>query len=116
MAKPAKRKIDSDSSSTKDEAKATPAKPRVSKRVTVANDHHSKGADGHGRTTARKNVQGPSPTWVPVLMFTLFALGLVVIMLNYMEVLPATDSLSGWYLIGGLGSILGGILVATQYR
>lgn len=52
--------------------------------------------------------------WVPVLMFTLFALGLITIFLNYTAILPgATDN---WYTIGGLGLILGGILTATQYR
>ncbi len=58
--------------------------------------------------------KGPSPMWVPVLMFTLFALGLITIFLNYTAILPgATDN---WYTIGGLGLILGGILTATQYR
>jgi hypothetical protein len=55
-----------------------------------------------------------SPPWVPVLMFVLLGLGVVVILLNYLELLPG--SVSNWYLFGGLGLILGGILVATQYR
>ncbi|MCU0268363.1 MAG: cell division protein CrgA [Acidimicrobiales bacterium] len=56
----------------------------------------------------------PSPTWVPVLMFTLFALGFFTIFLNYVSVLPGAPS--NWYLLGGLGFILGGIITATQYR
>ena len=55
-----------------------------------------------------------SPTWVPVLMFTLLAIGLVVIFLNYLGVLPGGTKNS--YLLVGLGSILGGIMTATQYR
>jgi hypothetical protein len=47
-------------------------------------------------------------------MFVLLGLGVVVILLNYLELLPG--SVSNWYLFGGLGLILGGILVATQYR
>jgi hypothetical protein len=55
-----------------------------------------------------------SPMWVPVLMFTLLALGLVVIFCNYLGVLPGGTKNS--YLLVGLGSILGGIVTATQYR
>ena len=55
-----------------------------------------------------------SPTWVPVLMFTLLGLGLLVIMLNYLDLVPGgTDN---WYLLGGLGLILGGIITATNYH
>jgi hypothetical protein len=60
---------------------------------------------------------GPSPRWVPVLMFALWGLGLLLIVLNYMGVLPgASDGGNGWYLVAGLVSILSGIMVATQYR
>ena len=56
-------------------------------------------------------------------MFGLLGLGLVIIFLNYLGVLPAlwwdnppdTDT-SNWWLLIGLGSILGGIMTATQYR
>jgi hypothetical protein len=58
--------------------------------------------------------QKVSPTWVPVLMFTLLGLGLLVIMLNYLDLVPGgTDN---WYLLGGLGLILGGIITATNYH
>jgi hypothetical protein len=55
-----------------------------------------------------------SPTWVPVLMFTLLAIGLVVIFCNYLGVLPGDTKNS--YLLVGLGSILAGIITATQYH
>lgn len=51
---------------------------------------------------------------VPVLMFGLMALGLLVILLNY--VITGFGAPSNWYLLGGLGLILGGIVAATQYR
>lgn len=55
-----------------------------------------------------------SPTWVPVLMFTLLGLGALVIFLNYLGLLPgATDNL---YLLLGLGFVLGGIVTATQFH
>jgi hypothetical protein len=48
-------------------------------------------------------------------MFTLLALGVIVIILNYIDiVLPGATS--NGYLLGGLGLILGGIITATQYR
>ena len=55
-----------------------------------------------------------SPTWVPVLMFALLGLGLVIIFCNYLGILPGGTKNS--YLLLGLGSILGGIMTATQYR
>lgn len=56
----------------------------------------------------------PSPTWVPVLMFSLFGLGMLTLILNYLSALPG--AVSNWYLLAGLGFILGGIITATQYR
>ena len=55
-----------------------------------------------------------SPPWVPVLMFGLLIVGTVMIVLNYLELLPGAAS--NWYLLGGLGLILSGIFAATQYR
>lgn len=55
-----------------------------------------------------------SPVWVPILMFTLLGIGLVVIFCNYLGVLPGGTK--NIYLLVGLGSILGGIVTATQYR
>ena len=55
-----------------------------------------------------------SPMWVPVLMFTLLGIGVLVIFLNYLGVLPGGTKNS--YLLIGLGSILFGIMTATQYR
>lgn len=52
-----------------------------------------------------------SPTWVPVLMFSLLGLGGLVILLTYIiwDGRPLTLGV-------GLALILGGILTATQYR
>ena len=59
-------------------------------------------------------VRGPSPTWVPILMFALLGVGVLMILLNYVDVLPGSPS--NWYLLGGLGAVLGGIVTATQLR
>lgn len=57
--------------------------------------------------------QGPSPWWVPTLMFGLLVVGGLIIMLNYMELFGEPANLR---LVLGLGFILGGIITATQYR
>jgi hypothetical protein len=56
----------------------------------------------------------PSPPWVPIVMFALFAVGVLAIFLNYTGVLPSSPNT--WYLVVGLVAILGGIVTATQYR
>jgi len=103
MAKPAKRKVEGSST------------PVASKRVTP----RPGSTEPSGRYTAPTSAarHAPSPRWVPVLMFSLWGLGLLLIVLNYMGVLPGSaDGGNGWYLVGGLGAILAGIMVATQYR
>lgn len=57
--------------------------------------------------------QGPSPWWVPTLMFGLLIVGALVIMLNYMGVFGDAANIR---LVIGLAFILGGIVTATQYR
>ena len=58
---------------------------------------------------------GPSGQWVPIAMFSLLGVGVLMIIINYMSVLlPSAPS--NWYIIGGLGLILSGIIVATQWR
>jgi len=121
MAKPAKRKVEgtgsgSASTSTKDSSttKGSAKGSTTSKRVTPKAEQRPSARYTPPRTGA---VKGPSPRWVPVLMFGLWGLGLLIIVLNYMGVLPGSaDGGNGWYLVAGLGSILGGIMVATQYR
>lgn len=71
-------------------------------------------SDVSPRTATPIEVRPPSPTWVGVLVFGLLILGFFVIMLNYLAVLPSAPS--NWYLLGGLGVILGGIVGLTQYR
>jgi hypothetical protein len=103
MAKPAKRRVEGDSG------------PTTSKRVTPPKvKDTSPGRYTPPRTGAAR---GPSPRWVPVLMFGLWGIGLLMIILNYMGVLPGSaHGGNGWYLVGGLTAILAGIMVATQYR
>jgi len=55
-----------------------------------------------------------SPRWMGPLILSAFVLGALVIILSYVEVLP--DHGSGWYLVGGIVSLVGGLALATQYR
>ena len=95
-----------------DEA-AKSKRKRGNKRVTAKGTVSPKGNTRYTPPTA-KFEDMPSPLWVPILMFTLFALGMLTIFLNYVGLLPSATS--NWYLLLGLGFILGGIITATQYR
>lgn len=55
-----------------------------------------------------------SSKFVPILMFALLGLGMLVIIVNYLDVLPG--GANNWYLLGGLVSITAGFVVATRYR
>jgi hypothetical protein len=55
-----------------------------------------------------------SPWWVPALMLAFFAVGVLMIVLNYLSLLP--DSPSNWYLLGGLAGIILGFIAATRYH
>src|SRR6202034_2932418 len=45
-----------------------------------------------------------SPAWFPVVLLALLIIGLLMIVLNYVHVLPGGTS--NWYLIGGIGAII----------
>ncbi len=97
------------------------AKPQKRKvqggRVTPKGTRPEQPRDAVVTTTSLSAGKPPSPVWVPVLMFGLLALGMIIIILNYIGLLPFVDGeASNWYLLGGLGLILGGIITATQYR
>ena len=56
----------------------------------------------------------PSKLWVPVTMFTCLLLGMVIIITNYLDILPGGTKNA--YLFVGLGLITAGFVTATQYR
>ncbi|HEY1636481.1 MAG TPA: cell division protein CrgA [Acidimicrobiales bacterium] len=76
-----------------------------------------------GRTTERTSgrytppvprAKKVSPRWVPVVMLACLVLGVIVVVINYLGVLPG--GASNWYLLLGLGLIAAGFITATQYR
>ena len=110
MANPAKRKV------TGSDASGEGAAEQIRSKRVAAPKRSGSGPSRYTPPTAAAK-HAPSPRWVPVLMFALWIIGLLMIILNYMGVLPgAGDDGNGWYLVGGLGAILAGIMVATQYR
>ncbi len=129
MAKPAKRKVPSggrvtpkggpsastSSSGTSASARSAAAKS-ASAKSTAAKSQSSRTTPP---ATSRYTPPIPSeykvsPRWVPVLMFTFLGAGMLMIFLNYLGVVPGGTS--NWYLLGGLGLILAGIITATQYH
>lgn len=84
---------------------------------TAAHAHAPDGQDAgySARYTppTAKYADGPSPTWVPVLMFALLGLGCLFIVANYARAFGEPEN---WRLLVGLGGILGGIITATNYR
>ena len=93
---------------------------RTGGRVTSKGGPSPRKADAGPEPSTRYTPPVPkantvSPSWVPWVMFGLFLLGLVVIFLHYVDVLLPSAT-SAWWLLAGLGFILGGIITATQYR
>jgi hypothetical protein len=56
-----------------------------------------------------------SPKWVPIAMGILLIGGMLTIICNYLNLLPGEDP-SNAYLLGGLGLITAGFIVATRWR
>ena len=56
----------------------------------------------------------PSPLWVPVVMTTLMIVGALVVVVNYMELLPGNGV--NRYLLLVLSEITAGFMLATTYR
>lgn len=91
-----------------------PAKRRVSGgRVTPKGTRPEGYVSDTFSHTGLDEGRDPSPTWVPVLMFSLLGGGMAVILLNYVGSIWDTNN---GILLLGLGLILGGIITATQYR
>ena len=56
-----------------------------------------------------------SSKWVPAIMFTALALGMLTILANYVDLLPGNGP-NNSYLLIGLGLITVGFVTATRYH
>lgn len=90
-----------------------PTKPRTKASTTAKADDDDHSFSKRYTPPAPTYKAGPSPWWVPALMFGLIIVGALVIMLNYMQVFGDPKNIR---LVIGLAFILGGIITATQYR
>lgn len=116
-------------------ARSRPAKPVASKRMTArersgAESATKRAAPGRRRSaaTAPQSARRPSgrytapiprsvkrsPVWFPWAILSLLLIGVLCIILDYIQVLPASPT--NWYVVGGLVAILAGALLATSYR
>ena len=117
MAAPESEATESDSPGGNKPSKDKPLPPSAKKKAVSDRPERTAAASGRYTAPVPAAKKGPSPRWVPVLMFALWGIGLAMILLNYMGLLPGSaDNGNGWYLVGGLGLILSGIVTATQYR
>ena len=86
-----------------------------------------KGRSSSGRTTtSTKSVRNDrytppipknaktSPRWMGLAIIALFVLGVLVVILNYADVLPG--GVSNWWLVAAIGAIFGGLILATRYH
>lgn len=72
-------------------------------------------AESRGRVTKRRPVGSDhSPHWYGWLILDLMAFGMIVILFNYLQVLPGAAS--SWYLALGLVTMFSGFYLATRYR
>ena len=72
-------------------------------------------AGAHRYTPKTPKTVKHSPLWVPVAMFTSMGAGIVVIVTNYLQVLPGGEARNG-YLILGLVLMIAGFVLSTRYR
>lgn len=64
--------------------------------------------------TPKKDTKPPSPTWYVVMMFGFMVIGALIIILNYLDLLPGDTST--WFLLTGLGLIGVGFAMTLNYR
>ena len=88
--------------------------------MPVSKHRKNKNTQQKGPTKSKKldtldsQRKSPSPTWYVALMVSLMTSGVLLIVLNYIKILPG--SVSKWYLWSGLGLIGVGFLMTTEYR
>ena len=125
MAKqPAKRRVQGGSKTPGSTGRVTPKAGSVG-AGSAASHAHGTGGGSAPRASARytppvTREMKVSPWWVPVLFFSMLGIGVLIIILNYVELLPTwgflPDGTSNVWLLVGLLLILTGIIVATQWH
>jgi hypothetical protein len=117
MAKPTKRKVPGGvQHSGRVTVKGGPSpRPGAATSVGGASRPVPGASSRYTPPTPAKLRSARSRRWVPIVMFGLLGIGVLMIVINYMSILlPGAPS--NWYIVGGLGLILVGIMVATQWE
>ena len=99
---------------------AKPVKPPSAKKGPKSGKPDSQSGRVTPKQTGRYTPPVPraekvSPKWVPIVMFTSLGLGMLVILANYVSLLPG-DEPSNMYLLLGLVLITTGFITATKYQ
>jgi hypothetical protein len=93
-------------------------KGRSSGGRTTASSKSGPGASGSVQsaryTPPIDRSQKVSPRWFGILIIALFALGVLIVILNYAGLLPG--GVNNAWLIAAIGSIFVGLLLATRYH
>jgi len=88
-------------------------KSRATRRSGKSGRVTPKGTTTSGRYTPPiPRSERVSPKWMPFLIVGLLIAGVLVIVINYLGILPG--GASNWYLLLGLGLIVGGFVTATN--
>jgi hypothetical protein len=91
------------------------AKPPAKQQNTKKSTGRYVNAETRGRVTKRRPVGADrSPHWYGWLLVDLLLFGMIIIVLNYLQVLPG--SASPWYLALGLVTMFSGFYLATRFR
>ncbi len=90
-----------------------PTPPKANKRSQRNSDKKVAASAGRYTAPTPRKFRRSDPRKLYVI-FGLLGLGVVLILLNYLDLLPG--GVSSWYLLVGLILISGGFFVATGYR
>jgi len=82
--------------------------------VSKKRKQNTKPTQSKNISTQMTSSGAPSPRWYAITMFSLMSIGVLLIVLNYLTLLPG--SVSRWYLWSGLALIGGGFLMTTNYN
>ena len=100
------------SGGSKGSGRATPSAKAAAKAAAKGSGGGPVRSDRYTPPIDRK--QKVSPKWQGVLIIALFALGVLIVILNYAGVLPG--GVNNIWLVAAIGAIFAGLLVATRYH
>jgi len=82
--------------------------------VSKKRKQNTKPTQSKNISTQMTSSGAPSPSWYVITMFSLMGIGVLLIVLNYLTLLPG--SVSRWYLWSGLALIGVVFIMTTNYN